>query len=84
MSLREKLNKIQFKIYQNYIAVAAGVLKARHSIDRGRLSTLLRKESAPPHDDSNLGVLYEMQGRRVAEPAQPGIYIRDGKKIVVK
>ncbi|MBO7608806.1 MAG: hypothetical protein J6S96_01200 [Muribaculaceae bacterium] len=30
------------------------------------------------------GAYYDMQGRRVAEPAQPGIYVRDGKKIVVK
>ncbi|MBO7608800.1 MAG: hypothetical protein J6S96_01170, partial [Muribaculaceae bacterium] len=29
-------------------------------------------------------VYYDMQGHRVAEPAQPGIYVRDGKKIVVK
>ncbi|MBO7609799.1 MAG: leucine-rich repeat protein [Muribaculaceae bacterium] len=30
------------------------------------------------------GAYYDMQGRRVAEPSQPGIYVRDGKKIVVK
>ena len=30
------------------------------------------------------GAYYDMQGRRMAEPAQPGIYVRDGKKIVVK
>ena len=35
-------------------------------------------------EDNNPGVLYDMQGRRVAEPSQPGIYVRNGKKIVVK
>jgi len=29
-------------------------------------------------------VVYSLDGRRVAKPSQPGIYIRDGKKIVIK
>ena len=27
---------------------------------------------------------YDMQGRRVAEPTEPGIYIHNGKKVVIK
>lgn len=30
------------------------------------------------------GTYYDLQGRRVAEPTQPGIYIRNGKKVVVR
>ena len=29
------------------------------------------------------GVTYDMQGRRVNAPASPGLYIRDGHKILV-
>lgn len=32
---------------------------------------------------SSNGIYYDMQGRRIAEPTQPGIYIRDGKKVIV-
>ena len=30
------------------------------------------------------GAYYDMQGRRMSEPAAPGIYIHNGKKVVVK
>ena len=29
------------------------------------------------------GAYYDLQGRRVAEPTQPGIYIHDGKKVII-
>ncbi len=38
-------------------------------------------EAAPPASD---GKLYDLSGRRVATPARPGIYIKDGRKVLVK
>ena len=34
-------------------------------------------------EDAATGVVYDLQGRRVENP-QNGIYVKDGKKIVVK
>lgn len=30
------------------------------------------------------GITYDLQGRRVADPTAPGIYIRDGRKLIVR
>lgn len=34
--------------------------------------------------EQGAGIYYDLHGRRVAEPTQPGIYIRNGKKVIVK
>ena len=35
-------------------------------------------------DRTDDGVTYDLQGRRVADPSAPGIYIRNGKKFIVR
>ena len=35
-------------------------------------------------DNRGSGIIYDLRGRRVDNPQQPGIYIRNGKKFVVK
>ena len=43
----------------------------------------LRLNPDDPEDSEN-SVLFDLQGRRVTTPPSPGIYIRNGKKIIVK
>ena len=41
-------------------------------------------EAVQPSGGQGTDAYYDLQGRRIAEPAQPGIYIHGGKKVVVK
>ena len=40
--------------------------------------------NAPSIDVPSKQVMYDLSGRRIAQPTQGGIYIRDGKKLMVK
>ncbi|MBR6828543.1 MAG: hypothetical protein IKM76_10405, partial [Prevotella sp.] len=36
-----------------------------------------------PEGERTDGVLYDLQGRRVLSPLTPGLYIRNGKKVII-
>ena len=60
-----------------------------HPLVRGKATGSERSEGwgLRIKDESNPSAVYDLQGRRVAHSAkdlQPGIYIINGKKIVVK
>lgn len=38
----------------------------------------------PDAQPASSGITYDLQGRQVAQPVRPGLYIRDGRKVLVK
>ena len=46
--------------------------------------TVAVKEAATPPPTPNANNTYDLQGRRLQAPPMQGVYIRNGKKMVVK
>ena len=44
----------------------------------------LPADTLPQDTDSRHTGIYDLSGRRIAEPTEPGIYIMNGKKVIVK
>lgn len=49
-----------------------------------RPNTAVEDVEAVPAEVPSDGLYYDMQGRAVAEPTEAGIYVRNGKKVVVR
>ena len=49
-----------------------------------RPNTAVEDVEAAPDERPGDGLYYDMQGRAVAEPTAAGIYVRNGKKVVVR
>ena len=57
------------------------------TVTDGTISTdleTLPAASLPQAAESRRTGIYDLSGRRIAEPAEPGIYIMNGKKVIVK
>ena len=57
------------------------------TVTDGTISTgleTLPAASLPQAAESSRTGIYDLSGRRIAEPAEPGIYIMNGKKVIVK
>ena len=57
------------------------------TVTDGTISTdieTLPADTLPQDADSRHTGIYDLSGRRIAEPTEPGIYIMNGKKVIVK
>ena len=50
----------------------------------GDETTGIEPPTISPEGERTDGVLYDLQGRRVLSPLTPGLYIRNGKKVIIK
>ena len=66
-----------------YLKVQGGVAQARQFIGFGDDNGATGIDSLTPTLSKGEGVYYDLQGRRVAQPAK-GLYIVNGKKVIIK
>lgn len=81
-NLSEDENKRNLAMNKSYLVVPAGVQPARVVLSFGDISTGIDNVAVSGYNPD--APVYDLSGRRVAQPVKGGVYIQAGKKYIVK